>query len=194
MQRLAAGAVQVGERIEVNFDEFFAPHNPPFSSAGVSFTGNAQVWDSFFGLNHAQVFGDQGTPPNFLLTNLSARIAGPMPADGLSLIPLSACGENGVINLQTLDAQGGQVDYLAVDIPAGAPQTLRLASLRLFQGLQLTGAEHGALCNLAFDDLTLIRTHLFMDDFEAGATTAAGCGQTAAEPSWVSEEEGCRPR
>lgn len=64
--------------------------------------------------------------------------------------------------------------------------------MRLFDQLQLTGAAQGAvMCNLAFDDLTLVRTHLFIDDFEAAAVNLPACTQMAAGPSWASEREGC---
>ncbi len=157
-----------GERVGVHFDELAAPMAAPFASAGIDFSGFAEVWDQLFGLTHEQAFQGQGSPPNFLLTNLGARMQGSFTADGLAVLALPVCGGLSAVNLTTLNAKGGQVDYFAVSAPGGLPHSLQLSGLRKFEGLSLTGAEPagGGICNLALDDLALVRTSLHADDFE----------------------------
>ena len=156
-----------GERVVADFDELVAPSAAPFESGGLSFQGNAQVWDQLFGLTHAQAFQGMGTEPNFLLTNLDVIARGGFQADGIEMLLRSACGEAAAVNVETLDNQGKQQDYLSAVLgDSGGPALFQLSRLRPFYGIRMRGGESGALCNLAIDDLALIRTQLYADDFE----------------------------
>ena len=158
-----------GERQLASFDELSVPLTAPFDSGGLSFSGGAQVWDDFVGFTHSQIFGGQATPPNFVLTNLRMAATTSTPADGLELQARTICIGAATMNLM-MQMGGNQVDYLAVPVLATGP--LQLSQLRLYDRLQVDGAALGNfLCNLMLDDLTLVRTHLFQDDFESGLAT-----------------------
>ena len=104
-----------------------------------------------------------------LLLPPAAAIAQVPSYETLELQARTICIGAATMNLM-MQMGGNQVDYLAVPVLATGP--LQLSQLRLYDRLQVDGAALGTvLCNLMLDDLTLVRTHLFQDDFESGLAT-----------------------
>lgn len=155
------------DRLLADFDDVAVGQTAPFTSGPIVFTNTGTVENQFASAPHAIFFGGMASAPNFLTTNFLMRMTAPFDVDGLGFVYRSVGGGPAIINLDTTNLAGDQMENLAITAASAGPTHLTIAGLTRYRSARVRGLEvDSGYTNLLIDDVKVARIVLFADGLE----------------------------
>lgn len=155
------------DRLLANFDDVAVGQSAPFTSGPITFSNTGTVENQIFSGGHANFFGAMASAPNFLATNFLMQLTAPFSVDSLGFVYRSVSSGPAIINLDTTDLAGDQLDSLAITAASAGPSHLTVVGLRPYRSARVRGLEVDfGYTNFLIDDVKVARIVLFADGLE----------------------------
>lgn len=185
--RTSGTIVMPADRLLANFDDVAIGTTGTFTSGAIELNSPGSVSNQFTGLGNDFLFGGRGSPPNLLISNFQFHVRSAIDVDSLAMVYRSVVSGPAVANLETIAADGRQLQRLAFSVADGLGR-LGLRGLQPFRAANVVGLEHpGGIGNMLVDNVELARISVFADGLEED--TDAACTQCAAVADDVAARE-----
>lgn len=155
------------DRLLADFDDVAVGQSGAFTSGPIAFSSTGTVDNQFAGAGHTFFFGGMASAPNFLTSNFQMRLTAPLDVDGLGFVYRSVSTGPAIINLDTTNLAGDQLENLAITAASAGPTRLTVAGLTPYRSARVRGLEvDSGYTNLLIDDVKVARIVLFADGLE----------------------------